>query len=133
MERTLVLIKPDAIRRDLWLPIIDMYRHAGLHIARSRIFQMPDALCRELYVEHQTKPWIDEVVGYMISGPIMALVLEAEDAIQRVRRLNGATHHAEPGTIRAKYSEGGYKNSVHGSDSTESAEREIALFFGGRD
>jgi len=131
LERTLVLIKPDATRRDnVWLDIIDMYRAAGLRIAQARLIPcMSEDMVRHHYHEHLDKPFFPEMLEYMMSGPVVALILEGEDAVQRVRRLNGATRNAEPGTIRARFSEGGFVNSVHGSDSPDSAEREIQMFF----
>jgi nucleoside-diphosphate kinase len=130
-ERTLVLIKPDAMRRGLAGEILRRFEQRGLELREARFVQVDDALAREHYAEHAEKPFFAELVEFITSGPTLALVLEGEGAIPTVRMTMGATNpaNAGPGTIRGDLALSMPDNLVHGSDSPESAAREIALWF----
>ena len=131
MEKTLVLIKPDAVRGKHIGDIVKIYEEKGLKILAMKMLQMDEKLASKHYEEHIGRPYYDDLMGFMTSGPIIAMVLEGEDAIANVRRINGKTNPAEAdeGTIRKLYAESGSRNAVHASDSPESAAREIAIFF----
>jgi nucleoside-diphosphate kinase len=130
-ERTLVLIKPDAVRRGLAGEILRRFELRGLEIREARLFTVDRALAEEHYAEHAEKPFYGELVEFITSGPTLALVLEGEGAIATVRTTMGATNPADasPGTIRGDLALSMPDNLVHGSDSPESATREIALWF----
>lgn len=131
MERTLILVKPDGMQRGLAGEIITRLEHRGLRIVGLRMFQMEDSLARRHYAEHEGKPFFGGLISYITSGPIIAAVLEGTGAVDAVRKTMGATNpgKAEPGTIRGDLGLEMGRNLIHGSDSLESAEREIALFF----
>jgi len=131
-ERTLVLIKPDAMRRGLAGEILRRFEQRGLELREARLVQVDDALAKEHYAEHAEKPFFGELVEFITSGPTLALVVEGEGAIATVRTTVGATNPADagPGTIRGDLALSMPDNLVHGSDSPESAAREIALWFG---
>lgn len=131
MEKTLVLIKPDAFQAHHVGDIIKMYEAEGLRIVAMKLLKMDQRLASIHYAEHVGRPYYEPLVSFMTSGPIVAMVLMGEDAIQRVRTLHGKTNPAEAaeGTIRKLYATDGRKNAVHASDSPESAEREIHIFF----
>jgi nucleoside-diphosphate kinase len=130
-ERTLVLIKPDAMRRGLAGEILRRFELRGLEIRAARLLTVDRALAEEHYAEHAEKPFYGELVEFITSGPTLALVLEGEGAIATVRTTMGATNPADagPGTIRGDLALSMPDNLVHGSDSPESATREIALWF----
>jgi nucleoside-diphosphate kinase len=130
-ERTLVLVKPDAVSRALTGEIIARFERRGLDIKAARFLTVDRSLAEEHYAEHTEKPFFGELVDFITSGPTMALVLEGEGAIKTVRTTMGATNPADsaPGTIRGDLSLSMPDNLVHGSDSPESAEREIGLWF----
>ena len=130
-ERTLVLAKPDAVRRALTGEIVARFERRGLEIKAARLVAVDRSLAEEHYAEHSEKPFFGELVEFITSGPTMALVLEGEGAIATVRTTMGATNPADatPGTIRGDLSLSMPDNLVHGSDSPESADREIALWF----
>ncbi len=131
MERTLVLMKPDAMQRGLAGEILSRLERRGLRIAALRLFQMDEAMARRHYGEHEGKPFYEGLISYITACPIIAAVLEGSDAVEVVRRTIGATNpaEAEPGTIRGDLALETGRNLIHGSDSPESAKREIALFF----
>ena len=131
VERTLVLIKPDAVRRGLAGDILRRFEQRGLTIEEARLLTVDRSLAEEHYAEHTEKPFFGELVEFITSGPTMALVLEGEGAIATVRTTMGATNPADagPGTIRGDLALSMPDNLVHGSDSPESAAREIALWF----
>ena len=131
MERTLVLMKPDAMQRGLAGEILSRLERRGLRIAGLRLFQMDEAMARRHYGEHEGKPFYEGLISYITACPITAAVLEGSDAVEVVRRTIGATNpaDAEPGTIRGDLALETGRNLIHGSDSSESAKREIALFF----
>jgi nucleoside-diphosphate kinase len=131
-ERTLVLIKPDAIERGLAGEILRRFEARGLDIRASRLLEVEVTLAEQHYAEHAEKPFFGELVEFITSGPTLALVLEGEGAIAVVRTTMGATNPATaaPGTIRGDLALSMPDNLVHGSDSPDSAAREIALWFG---
>ena len=130
-ERTLVLIKPDAVRRGLAGEILRRFELRGLEIREARLLTVDRGLAGEHYAEHAEKPFFGELVEFITSGPTLALVLEGEGAIVTVRTTMGATNPADagPGTIRGDLALSMPDNLVHGSDSAESAAREISLWF----
>jgi nucleoside-diphosphate kinase len=130
-ERTLVLIKPDAIKRRLAGEILARFERRGLELRAAKLVRVDRGLAEEHYSEHREKPFFGELVEFITSGPTLALVLEGDGAITVVRTTMGATNptNADPGTIRGDLALAMPDNLVHGSDSPESAEREIALWF----
>jgi nucleoside-diphosphate kinase len=131
VERTLVLVKPDAMRRALAGEIVARLERRGLELREAKLLTVDRPLAEEHYAEHAEKPFFGELVEFITSGPTLALVLQGEGAIKVVRTTMGATNPAEaaPGTIRGDFALSMPDNLVHGSDSGESAEREIALWF----
>ncbi|MBN1641439.1 MAG: nucleoside-diphosphate kinase [Anaerolineae bacterium] len=131
MERTLVIIKPDAIQRRLAGEIIHRFERRGLRIIAMKMIKIGRPLAEEHYAEHQGKPFYDPLIGYITAAPVVVMILEGYRAISAVRRMLGATNpsEAEPGTIRADYAMQTRYNLVHGSDGLDTAKREIALFF----
>jgi nucleoside-diphosphate kinase len=131
VERTLVLIKPDAVQRGLVGRILDRFEQRGLSIRAAKLLTVDRELAQRHYDEHAEKPFFGELVEFITSAPTMALVLEGEGAIAVVRSTMGATNPATaaPGTIRGDFALSMPDNLVHGSDSPESAEREVALWF----
>ncbi|HMJ01245.1 MAG TPA: nucleoside-diphosphate kinase [Gaiellaceae bacterium] len=130
-ERTLVLIKPDAMRRGLAGEILRRFEQQGLELRAAKLLEVDQALAEEHYAEHAGKPFYGELISFITSGPTLALVLEGEGAIAGVRLTMGATNPADatPGSIRGDLALSMPDNLVHGSDSPESAAREIALWF----
>ncbi|UJF18962.1 nucleoside-diphosphate kinase [Vibrio sp. SS-MA-C1-2] len=131
IEQTLSIVKPDATRRNLIGTIYQRIENAGLHIAAAKMIHMSKEQAEGFYAEHKGKPFFDDLVAFMISEPVMVQVLEAENAITDYRELMGKTNPEEAacGTIRHDFAESMRYNSVHGSDSPTSAEREINYFF----
>ena len=132
LERTLVLIKPDAVQRALAGEILGRFERRGLKVVDGKLLKVERGLAEEHYAEHAEKPFFGELVEFITSAPTLALVLEGEGAIGIVRTTVGATNPADsaPGTIRGDLALSMPDNLVHGSDSPESAQREIALWFG---
>jgi nucleoside-diphosphate kinase len=132
VEQTLVLIKPDAMQRQLAGEILARFERRGLVVREAKLVTVERALAETHYAEHAEKPFYGELVDFITSGPTLALVLEGEGAIGVVRRTMGATNpgDSEPGSIRGDLALSMPDNLVHGSDSPESAEREIGLWFG---
>ena len=132
IEETLVLIKPDAVRKKHIGDIIKIYEANDLEITAMRMLTMTKELAAKHYVEHLDRPYYSDLEGFMTSGPIVAMILKGKDAIKRVREINGKTNpkDAAEGTIRKLYAENGSRNAVHASDSPENAKREINIFFG---
>ncbi len=130
-ERTLVLAKPDAVQRGLAGEIISRLERRGLKLVAMKLICIDEALAKRHYAEHEGKPFFASLVEYIISAPVVAMVLEGPSAVQAVRGSVGATNPAEaaPGSIRADFALERGKNLVHASDSPESGERETALFF----
>lgn len=130
-ERTLIIIKPDGIQRHKVGPIITRLENKGLKLVAAKFMQIPEALARKHYAVHEGKPFFEGVVKYLASCPVLVMVWQAEGAIQMARKLMGATFglDAEPGTIRGDFSCSRGYNLIHGSDSPQSAEYEIGLYF----
>ncbi len=131
MERTLILVKPDAFARNLTGEIIARFERKGLRLVALKLMTMARELAERHYAEHEGKSFYDELVQFITSGPLVAMVLEGEQAIQAARQVIGATDplQASPGSIRGDYAIEVGTNMVHGSDAPESAAREVALFF----
>ncbi|MGE0493068.1 MAG: nucleoside-diphosphate kinase [Vulcanimicrobiota bacterium] len=131
LQRTLVLVKPDAVQRGLIGSIVGRFESRGLAVVAMKLLKMDEKRAGNLYEPHRGRPFYEPLVGYMTSGPIVALCLEGVNAIAMVRKMLGATNplEAEPGTIRGDYSQRVDFNCVHGSDSPESAARELPIFF----
>ena len=131
MQETLVLIKPDGVRRQLTGEILNRYERKGLVIKALKLIDVPRELAEEHYAEHKEKPFFGELVDFITSGPVVAFVLAGKDAVVNVRNLNGATNplDATPCSIRGDYALTMDSNVVHASDSPESASREIGLWF----
>ena len=130
-ERTLVLIKPDAMERALAGEILARFERRGLRVRAAKLVQVDRELAEQHYAEHTEKPFFGELVEFITSGPTLALVVEGEGAIATMRKTIGATNpgDAEPGSIRGDLASSMPNNLVHGSDSPESAAREVALWF----
>ena len=131
MDRTLILVKPDAFARNLTGEIISRFEAKGLRIVALRYMTMDTQLAEQHYAEHEGKPFFEELVSFITSGPLVALVLEGQDSVRAARQVIGATNplEAAPGSIRGDFAIEVGQNMVHGSDSPESAEREANLFF----
>jgi len=132
MERTLILLKPDALQRGLVGEIIGRLERRGLKIVGMRLMQIDDAFARRHYAEHEGKPFLDSLVEFITSGPLIAAAIEGPNAIELVRKQMGSTdpQKADAGTIRGDLALFVQYNLIHGSDSPESAARELGLFFG---
>ena len=131
MEETLVLIKPDGVKRQICGEILTRYERKGLIIKAMKLLQTPKELAQEHYAEHKDKPFFGELVDFITSGPVLAFVLAGKNAVTSVRTINGATNpvDATPGSIRGDYALTMDSNVVHASDSVHSAAREIHLWF----
>ena len=131
VERTLSILKPDAVARNLIGEIYSRFEREGLKVVAAKMLRLDQTAAAGFYAEHEGKPFFPALCAYMTSGPILVQVLEGEGAISANRALMGATNPAEaaPGTIRADFAETVDANAVHGSDSAASAQREIAYFF----
>jgi len=130
-ERTLVLIKPDGVQRQLIGRILDRYEERGLKVVGLKLVQVDRALAERHYAAHREKPFFGGLVDFIVSAPLVALALEGPNAIMVVRAINGATrpHEAAPGTIRGDYALETAQNIVHASDGAEAATAELALWF----
>ncbi len=135
MERTLSIIKPDAVAKGVIGKILDRFESNGLRIAATKKLQLTRADAEAFYAVHKERPFFNDLVDFMVSGPVVVSVLEGENAVAKNRELMGATNpkEAEPGTIRADFAENIDANAVHGSDSLENAKIEIAFFFAERE
>ena len=131
IEQTLSIIKPDAVERNLDNEIKQMFIKNGFNISKEKKIQIEKSEAEKFYKVHETKPFYNDLCSYLSSGPIIAMILEKENAVADNRKLMGATNpkNAEEGTIRKKYGISIDKNSVHGSDSVENAKIEIDFFF----
>ncbi|MEJ7797952.1 MAG: nucleoside-diphosphate kinase [Solirubrobacteraceae bacterium] len=132
MDRTLILVKPDAFARRLTGEIIARFERKGLQLAALKMMTVAEDTAREHYAEHDGKPFFGTLIDFITSGPIVVMILEGPNAVQGARQIIGATDSiaAAPGSIRADLALEMRQNLVHGSDSSESAAREIAIFFG---
>ena len=132
VQSTFIMVKPDGVRRRLVGEVIRRIEAKGYEIAEMRKFTIPEDLAREHYQEHTEKPFFGELVSFITSGPVVAMVVRGHDAIAGMRQIMGATNplDAAPGSIRGDFATVITENIVHGSDSPASAEREVKLFFG---
>jgi nucleoside-diphosphate kinase len=130
-EQTLSIIKPDAVGQNQIGNIIEYFERDGLSVIAAKMIHLTEAQAKEFYAVHKDRPFYMELVNFMISGPVMAMVLEGEDAIAKNRKIMGPTDpsKAPEGTIRADFATSIERNAVHGSDSKETAKEEIAFFF----
>ena len=130
-ERTFVLLKPDAVQRGLVGEVVHRFEKRGLKIVALRMLRVTRSLAETYYAEHKGKGFFEPLMAYIAAGPVVAMVLEGDGAVAAVRRMMGKTNsaEAEPGTIRGDFALTIGRNMIHGSDSLESAKREIALFF----
>jgi nucleoside-diphosphate kinase len=133
MERTLIILKPDAVQRGLSGEIITRFERKGLQIVGMKLMQIPRSLAETHYEPHKGKPFYEGLVKFMTSSPVVVLALKGKDAINIARKMMGKTFgsQAEPGTIRGDFGVSNSFNLIHGSDSPESATRELGLFFKG--
>ncbi len=131
MQRTFILLKPDCVQRRLMGEVISRFEAKGLNFIAMKMLRITPALAKQHYAEHVEKGWYPNLESFITGGPVMAAVLEGLDAIRVVREMLGATNglNAAPGTIRGDFSSSQQMNLVHGSDSPESATREIAIYF----
>ena len=131
IERTLSIIKPDAVAKNVIGEIYSRFEKAGLKVVASKMLRLDDELAGGFYAEHRERGFFGDLIAFMTSGPVMVQVLEGEGAVLKNRELMGATNpaDAEAGTIRADYAVSIDANAVHGSDSVESAQREVSYFF----
>ena len=131
MERTYVMVKPDGVQRNLSGEIITRFEKKGFKIVGLKLLQLTREIAEKHYAEHIGKGFFEGLVSYITSGPVVAMVLEGKDVVSAVRTMNGATNpaNATPGTVRGDYAIEVGRNIVHASDSVESAEREIAIYF----
>ena len=131
IQRTLSIIKPDATSKNIIGKIIYRFEESGLKVVAGKLIHMDQAKAAGFYAEHEGRPFFPNLVEYMASAPVFVQVLEGDNAVLKNRELMGATNpsEADPGTIRADFAETIDENAVHGSDSTDSAEREISYFF----
>jgi nucleoside-diphosphate kinase len=132
VERTLSIIKPDAVAKNVIGEIYSRFEKGGLRVIAARMMQLTRAQAEAFYAVHKARPFYADLVEFMVSGPVMVQVLEGEDAVARNRELMGATNPVEAaaGTIRADFAETVDENAVHGSDAAQTAAEEIAFFFG---
>ena len=131
IEKSFVLIKPDAVERNIIGKILDCYESNGLKIVSMKLFKVDKSLAEKHYEEHKGKVFYNSLIEYITRSPLCAVILEGENAVEEVRKINGATdpEKASEGTIRNRFAVSKTENSVHSSDSKESAEREISLWF----
>ena len=132
VQQTFVMVKPDGVRRGLIGEVVSRIETKGFTIREMRLFTMDEALAKKHYAEHTDKPFFGELVSFITSGPVVAMVVEGPDAVPAMRQIMGATNPLEavPGSIRGDFATVITENIVHGSDSPESASREVNLFFG---
>ncbi|PAF44449.1 nucleoside-diphosphate kinase [Helicobacter sp. 11S02596-1] len=135
MEQTLSIIKPDAVKKNVIGKIIDRFESAGLRIVAIKKIHLSECEAKAFYNVHKDRPFFNDLVKFMVSGSVVAMVLEGENAVMKNRDLMGATNpkEAKPGTIRADFAESIDANAVHGSDSLENAKIEIEFFFSKRE
>lgn len=132
-ERTLTIIKPDAVRKKSYGSILQILLDKGFDVLKLRWIRLTKEQASAFYEVHRGKPFYDELVEFMISGPVIAAALERDNAVSYLREVMGATdpQKADPASIRAKYAESIQRNAIHGSDSPENARREVGFFFAG--
>jgi nucleoside-diphosphate kinase len=130
-ETTFSIIKPNAVKKNAIGAIIKKFEDNGLKVAAAKLVVLKRSKCEEFYAEHKARPFFGELVDFMTSGPVVLMALTGENAVLKNREIMGATNpkDAAPGTIRKEYGDNVGENAVHGSDSSQSAQRELALFF----
>ena len=135
MQQTLAIIKPDEVKKNVIGKIIDRFESNGLRIAAMKKIRLSKCEAKAFYAVHSERPFFNDLVDFMVSGPVVVMVLEGENAVTKNRDLMGATNPKEalPGTIRADFADSIDANAVHGSDSLENAKNEIAFFFATRE
>jgi nucleoside-diphosphate kinase len=135
MERTLAILKPDCVEKKIQGKVIQQILDAGFNVKGMRLLQLTDDSAKKFYEVHKDRPFYNDLVAYMTSGPVIPMCLEKDNAVNDFRKLIGATNpaNAEEGTIRKLYAESIERNIVHGSDSPENAKKEIAHFFNSND
>ena len=135
MQRTLSIIKPDAVKKNVVGKIIDRFESNGLRVAAVKKIKLSKCDAKAFYAVHKDRPFFNDLVDFMVSGPVVVMVLEGENAVAKNRELMGATNpkEAAPGTIRADFADSIDANAVHGSDSLENAVNEINFFFASRE
>jgi nucleoside-diphosphate kinase len=131
-EKTLSIVKPDAVKKNVIGQILARFEQANLKIVAAKMIHLSTEKAQEFYAVHKARPFFNDLVGFMASGPVLVQVLEGENAIAKNREIMGATNpkEAAPGTIRADFADSIDENAVHGSDASETAKDEIAFFFG---
>ncbi len=132
MQTTLIILKPDCVQRSLMGKVIARFEQKGLQIVGGKFMLVPDAVAKQHYAEHAEKPFFGDLIAFITSSPVLVLAIRGDEAVAVCRKLIGATNgiKAEPGTMRGDFGISGQLNLVHGSDSPESAQRELALWFG---
>lgn len=135
MEQTLSIIKPDAVKKNVIGKIVDRFESNGLRVVAMKKVQLGRCDAKDFYAVHKERPFFNDLVDFMVSGPVVVMVLEGLNAVAKNRELMGATNpkEAAPGTIRADFADSIDANAVHGSDSLENAQKEIAFFFATRE
>ncbi|MCU9613707.1 nucleoside-diphosphate kinase [Caldibacillus lycopersici] len=131
MEKTFLMVKPDGVQRSLIGEIVSKFEKKGFQLVGAKLMQVSEETAQQHYAEHKGKPFFHELVSFITSGPVFAMVWQGEEVISTARKIMGKTNpkDADPGTIRGDYGVVVSKNIIHGSDSPESAEREIGIFF----
>lgn len=131
IEKTLVLVKPDGVKKHICGEVISRFERKGLEVEAIKMIQVPEELAKKHYAEHEGKGFFKDLIAFITSGPVLAMVIKGENAVAAVRQINGATDplKAVPGSIRGDFSTSIDENVVHASDAPETAEREIGLWF----
>lgn len=131
IEKTLVLVKPDGVKKHICGEVISRFERKGLEVEAIKMIQVPEELAKKHYAEHEGKGFFKDLIAFITSGPVLAMVIKGENAVAAVRQINGATDplKAVPGSIRGDFATSIDENVVHASDAPETAEREIGLWF----
>ena len=131
IEKTLVLVKPDGVKKHICGEVISRFERKGLEVEAIKMIQVPEELAKKHYAEHEGKGFFKDLIAFITSGPVLAMVIKGENAVDAVRQINGATDplKAVPGSIRGDFATSIDENVVHASDAPETAEREIGLWF----
>lgn len=131
MQTTLIILKPDCVQRSLMGQVIARFEQKGLQVVGGKFIRVPEGTAKEHYAEHAEKPFFGDLIAFITSSPVLVLAIRGDEAVAVCRKLIGATNgiKADPGTLRGDFGISGQLNLVHGSDSPESAERELALWF----
>ena len=131
IEKTLVLVKPDGVKKHICGEVISRFERKGLEVEAIKMIQVPEELAKKHYAEHEGKGFFKDLIAFITSGPVLAMVIKGENAVAAVRQINGATDplKAVPGSIRGDFAASIDENVVHASDAPETAEREIGLWF----